>query len=59
MTDVVCPDGACRPAVGNVIVYFDDDHLTEMYAASTAHIFAQRVSDALQQDGITGIALPE
>ena len=59
MTDVVCPDGACRPAVGNVIVYFDDDHLTGMYAASASHSFAQRVSDALQQDGITGIALPE
>ncbi|WP_318544557.1 SGNH hydrolase domain-containing protein [Kocuria marina] len=59
MTDVVCPDGACRPAVGNMIVYFDDDHLTGMYAASASHSFAQRVSDALQQDGITGIALPE
>ena len=47
MTDVVCPDGACRPAVGNMIVYFDDDHLTASWVTSVGDELAARLGPIL------------
>ncbi len=34
LTPLVCPDGTCRPFVGNIAVYFDDNHLTTDYTRS-------------------------
>ncbi|MCT1556656.1 acyltransferase [Helcobacillus massiliensis] len=36
LTPVVCPDGECAPARGNVTVFTDHYHLTSTYAASAA-----------------------
>lgn len=34
VTPFVCPDGVCRPLVGNIYVFFDDNHVTTDYARS-------------------------
>ena len=52
MTDLVCPDQQCRPTVGNVYVYFDDDHLSEMYAHTLAPEFTRRAEQALSAAGV-------
>ncbi len=36
LTDRLCPDGVCRPVIGNVHVYLDDNHLTADYSATLA-----------------------
>lgn len=36
LTAGICPDDACEPVIGNVLVYRDDDHLTGSYARSLA-----------------------
>lgn len=43
LTDLVCPDGRCPPAVGNVWVYLDDNHLTRSYAATLAPALEERL----------------
>jgi len=45
-TDVVCPEAVCKPAVGNLFVYNDDDHLTAQYVRSAAGLFEQRFHEA-------------
>lgn len=45
-TDMVCPDGLCRPAIGNVYVYIDDDHLMGQYVRSAASEFERRFVEA-------------
>jgi peptidoglycan/LPS O-acetylase OafA/YrhL len=52
MTDLVCPDGACLPVVGNVYVYWDDNHLTVPYVESLSARFADRFREALASDGL-------
>lgn len=46
-SDQLCPDGECSPVIGNVLVYFDDNHLSKSYATTLAP-FAE---DALRQQG--------
>ncbi|NDO77725.1 acyltransferase family protein [Kocuria indica] len=58
MTDVICPREQCRPVIGNVYVYLDDDHITGMYSATTAPIFAQRTAEAMTADGGAGLDVP-
>ena len=48
MDDLVCPDGACPPAVGNIYTYIDDNHLTATYVRSMQKFFDQRYDDAAQ-----------
>ncbi|MFI7481795.1 acyltransferase family protein [Kocuria sp. M1R5S2] len=36
LTELICPDGLCRPVVGNVYVFMDPHHLTWTYARSMA-----------------------
>jgi len=36
VTDVICPDGVCYSAIGNVISFRDDNHLTDPFARSLA-----------------------
>lgn len=45
-TDMVCPDSVCRPAIGNLYVYIDDDHLTGQYVRSASGEFERRFRDA-------------
>lgn len=34
MTEKICPDGTCRPIIGDVLVFRDGSHLTATYAES-------------------------
>ncbi|MGP5727129.1 acyltransferase family protein [Arthrobacter rhombi] len=47
MTSELCPDGICRPVIGNVLVYLDKSHLTKTYARSTSEVFERRLKSAL------------
>lgn len=46
LTDQICPSGRCGPAVGNVTVFLDADHITKTYAASMQDVAARRLSEA-------------
>lgn len=46
LTDRLCPDGSCRPVIGNVYVYMDDNHLTADYAATLRLDLEERLRDA-------------
>jgi peptidoglycan/LPS O-acetylase OafA/YrhL len=46
MTDLLCPQGECEGAIGNVYVYLDGNHLSATYAASMAPILDQRIAEA-------------
>ncbi len=41
LTDEYCPGGTCRPVIGNVLVYFDDNHVTWAYGR-TLTTFAEQ-----------------
>jgi peptidoglycan/LPS O-acetylase OafA/YrhL len=43
LTDRLCPDGVCRPVIGNVHVYLDDNHLTADYSATLAADLRERL----------------
>lgn len=47
MTDQLCPEGMCRPVIGNVLVYMDQSHLTSTYVRTTAVKFERRFLQAL------------
>lgn len=36
LSEYLCPEGVCLPAIGNVAVYIDDNHLSASYAQSLA-----------------------
>jgi hypothetical protein len=43
MNDLLCPDGACQPVLGDVTVYRDAHHLTRSYALSMAPYLDDRL----------------
>ena len=47
MTDFICPDGTCRPVVGNALVYMDHNHLTSTYAESMSSVLQERLRQAV------------
>lgn len=47
LNDVACPDGWCEPVQGNVLVFRDDDHLSETYVLTLIPEFSRRVEEAL------------
>lgn len=49
LTDLLCPDAVCEAVVGGVVIYLDDNHLTQTYARTMAPAFAAQIS------GIAGI----
>ncbi|MDO5617321.1 acyltransferase family protein [Kocuria sp.] len=51
LLDQICPDEQCRPAVGNIFVQRDRDHLSLPYSRSLAPVFTERMTAALAQDG--------
>ncbi|WP_261766202.1 SGNH hydrolase domain-containing protein, partial [Kocuria flava] len=58
MGDLVCPEGTCRPVVGNVHTYWDDDHLSIDYVRTLTPMLAQRLAAALAEDGVRLPGLP-
>lgn len=59
LTDLICPDGACVPSVGNVWVYLDDNHLTRSYASTLAPALAERLRSAGAWPGGTTAVVAE
>ena len=43
MNDLICGRKSCGPAVGNVLIYFDDHHFTEAYSRTLAPYLKQRL----------------
>lgn len=41
----LCPDGVCAPAIGNIAIYLDDNHLTDAYGATLAPMLARMLED--------------
>lgn len=39
MNSGLCPDGVCRPVIGNVYTYRDDSHVSDPYSRSLAWLF--------------------
>lgn len=50
MTDLLCPEGICKPVIGNVLVYMDQSHLTGVFARSAAAEFERRFLASLSPD---------
>ena len=50
LTDLICPEGLCRPVVGNVHVFFDPHHLTWTYARTMAPALETRLPGTLLQE---------
>ena len=46
-SDLICPEGICRPVIGNTYVYVDNNHLTTSYTASMASEFDRRFHEAV------------
>lgn len=45
LKDVYCPDGMCSPVVGNIYVYFDDNHVSKTYGRTMAQEVFQRAAE--------------
>ena len=43
MTDLICPAGVCKPVVGNVHVYIDNNHVSQTYWHTMVAPFTQRL----------------
>jgi peptidoglycan/LPS O-acetylase OafA/YrhL len=43
MDDLICGPASCRSAVGNVLVYFDDHHITQTYSQTLAPYLKARL----------------
>ncbi|MCQ1985337.1 acyltransferase family protein [Arthrobacter sp. zg-Y844] len=46
-SDLICPEGLCRPVIGNSYVYLDDNHLTAGFTSSMASEFERRFHQAV------------
>ncbi|MDQ4491172.1 acyltransferase family protein [Sinomonas sp. ASV486] len=46
MTDLICPAGVCRGAIGNMFVFLDNNHLSRTYAASMSTALGERLTAA-------------
>uniref|UniRef100_UPI003D74BD1B acyltransferase family protein n=1 Tax=Kocuria sp. cx-455 TaxID=2771377 RepID=UPI003D74BD1B len=49
LTDLICPDGQCRPVIGNVHVWLDSHHLTWDYAKTMTAPAHERLYNAIAQ----------
>lgn len=45
-TDLFCDDATCHSVIGGVVVYRDDDHLTESFARTAGAALADRIDRA-------------
>ncbi|UFU07573.1 acyltransferase family protein [Ruania halotolerans] len=46
LNDYICAPNLCEPVVGNVVVYYDNSHLTATYSRSLAPMLADALADA-------------
>ncbi|WP_019812799.1 acyltransferase family protein [Saccharomonospora saliphila] len=55
LSDFYCTDDFCPPAIGNVFVYLDDNHVTKTYMETLAPMFEKRLIGALdwEDDRVT------
>ncbi|WP_049773673.1 acyltransferase family protein [Salisediminibacterium selenitireducens] len=44
----VCPEGACLPVIGNILVYRDSNHITKEYAISMRPLLEERIIPLLE-----------
>ena len=44
LLDYLCPDSWCLPAIGNVVVYLDHNHLTQSYARTLGPVLAAELA---------------
>lgn len=49
LSDLICPENACPPTIGNVYTYFDYDHITATYIETLGGYFDPRVLDAVDR----------
>jgi hypothetical protein len=47
MSEYFCNDTTCPPAIGNVIVYADDSHITSTYSRTLAPMLSRKLAVAL------------
>lgn len=45
LTEHICPDGVCRPQVGEVVVWFDDNHLSAAFVRTLSQHFAEAIAE--------------
>jgi len=43
MNNLICTPHGCPPAIGNVLVYFDDHHFTQAYSQTLAPFLKKRL----------------
>lgn len=48
LNDAVCPDSPCAPAIGHVLVYRDEHHITATYARTLAGAMEARLDAAVR-----------
>ncbi|WP_165980615.1 acyltransferase family protein [Macrococcus carouselicus] len=48
-TDYICPDELCRPVIGNVVAYFDKNHMTDSFGRTLAPAVEQDLIPLLEQ----------
>ena len=54
LNDLICPDGVCRPVIGNRFVFRDGDHLADTYVQTLTTVAGDRLGAAI--DELTGKA---
>ena len=55
-TDQFCTEKLCPAVVGNVLVYRDQNHISDTYMATIAPEFERQLNAALQKDGLAARA---
>jgi Predicted acyltransferases len=49
LNDLICPDGVCRPVIGNRFVFRDGDHLSDSYMQTLAGVAGDRIAAAVEK----------
>jgi peptidoglycan/LPS O-acetylase OafA/YrhL len=50
MTEFLCTDATCHAVTGDLVVYFDDNHLTYTYAQTLSPFLGSKLQAAIAQD---------
>ena len=48
LTPAICPDGQCRPSMGGVVTYMDDNHITRQFYQSLTQQLCDAVAPRIQ-----------
>lgn len=52
VTDYFCDDDYCYPVIGNVVIFFDDNHITATLSRTFAPIFEEPLKKALKDSEV-------